>query len=73
MGFAYNILIVSTPNSYMPSREQRIKEILLELDAEMNEVPSILNSTDCPYTLVTFINEMVTLLLILLFITAYFI
>ena len=57
----------------MPSREQRIKEILLELDAEMNEVPSILNSTDCPYTLVTFINEMVTLLLILLFITAYFI
>ena len=38
----------------MPSREQRIKEILLELDAEINEVPSILNSTDCPYTLDTF-------------------
>ena len=65
MGFAYNILIVSTPNSYMHSREQRIKEILLELDAEMNEVPSILNSTACPYTLLTFINEMVTLLLLL--------
>ena len=65
MVFGYNILIVSTPNSYMPSREQRIKEILLELDAKMNEVPSILCSTACPYTLLTIINEMVTLYLLL--------
>ena len=49
----------------MPSREQRIKEILLELDAKMNEVPSILCSTACPYTLLTIINEMVTLYLLL--------
>ena len=49
----------------MPSREQRIKEILLELDAEMYKVPSILNSTACPYSLVTFTIDLAALFLFL--------